>query len=421
MKVQRRIYRFRILNASIARSYRFSLSTGDPMTVVATDGGLMPTAQQVTSWRHGGAERYEVLIDFSKYPAGKRVELRNLSNKNNVDYDFTNKIMAFDVTDEPVDTSGPGAKVLPTLLAPSTTMSLTASQSVKTRRMRVKRDNDVWTIGGMTWDEVVESGYKKVLADPDLDDVEIWEIENSSGGWFHPVHIHLVDFQILSRNGQAPFAHERGPKDVVYVGEGETVRLLMKFEHHRGRYMIHCHNLPHEDHDMMAQFSVGIDTNDPDPNHPVEAVRPHLINQPAPAQQTAEVPAPETTQPTETTVPATTAPAQSPAPSSPAPSPAAAPVGQKDVVAITTARHRLRKDMTFSGTSKYSGSTAATSATVVLYDVTPGRVSVRLGTVKANSLGSWTLTAKPGPTKQVTAIKAVSSLGGTATANVRTS
>jgi hypothetical protein len=273
----------------------------------------------------------------------------------------------------------------------------------------------------MTWDEVVESGYKKVLADPDLDDVEIWEIENSSGGWFHPVHIHLVDFQLLSRNGQAPFAHERGPKDVVYVGEGETVRLLMKFEHHRGRYMIHCHNLPHEDHDMMAQFSVGIDTNDPDPNHPVEAVRPHLINQPAPAQQTAEVPAPETTQPTETTVPATTAPAQSPTPSSPAPSPAAAPVGQKDVVAITTARHRLRKDMTFSGTSKYSGSTAATSATVVLYDVTPGRVSVRLGTVKANSLGSWTLTAKPGPTKQVTAIKAVSSLGGTATANVRTS
>ncbi|MBD1542792.1 multicopper oxidase family protein [Arthrobacter sp. IA7] len=422
MKVQRRIYRFRILNASIARSYRFSLSTGDAMTIVATDGGLMPAAQQVTSWRHGGAERYEVLIDFSMYPVGKRVELRNLSNKNNVDYDFTNRIMAFDVTDEPVDTTGPGARVLPTLLAPSATMSLKASDSVKTRRMRVKRDNDVWTIGGMTWDEVVQSGYRKVLADPDLDDVEIWEIENSSGGWFHPVHIHLVDFQVLSRNGQAPMAHERGPKDVVYVGEGETVRLVMKFEHHRGRYMIHCHNLPHEDHDMMAQFSVGLDTNDVDPNHPVEAVRPHPIGQAAPAQGTAEAPQ-TSTQPTEVAAPVTTTPDTAPVAPQPAPAPVPAevPAGQKDVVTITSSRHRLRKDMTFSGTSKYAGSTAATSATVVLYDVTPGRASTRLATVKANSLGAWTFTVKPGPTKQVTVVKAQSSLGGTATTNVRTS
>lgn len=418
MKVQRRIYRFRVLNASISRSYRFSLSTGDPVTVVGTDGGLMPAAQQVTSWRQAGAERYEVLIDFSKYPAGKRVELRNLSNKNNVDYDFTNRVMAFDVTDEPVDASGPAARVMPTLLAPSGTMSLATSDSVKTRRMRVKRDNGIWTIGGMTWEEVIESGYKKVLADPDLNDVEIWEIENSSGGWFHPVHIHLVDFQILSRNGAAPFPYERGPKDVVYVGEGETVRLLMKFEHNRGRYMIHCHNLPHEDHDMMGQFSVGYNPNDPDPNHPIEAARPHLIGQPAAAQGAAQVQAPQTTQPTEVATPATSTPATAPA----APAPAAAPpVGQKDVVTITTARHRLKKDMAFAGTSKFTGSTAATSATIVLYDATPGRAATRLGTVQANASGAWSLTVKPGPAKQVTAVNAESSLGGTASTGVKSS
>ena len=61
----------------------------------------------MVNWRHGGAERYEVLIDFRKYKTGQRIELRNLSNKNNVDYDYTNKIMAFDVTDEPVDTTDP--------------------------------------------------------------------------------------------------------------------------------------------------------------------------------------------------------------------------------------------------------------------------------------------------------------------------
>ncbi|MFD3443092.1 multicopper oxidase family protein [Microbacteriaceae bacterium 4G12] len=271
MKVKRRIYRFRVLNASISRSYRFSLSNGAPVTVVATDGGLMPVAQTVTSWRHAGAERYEILVDFSKYPPGTRIELRNGSNKNNIDFDYTHKVMAFDVTADPVDLSDPKATKLPTTLVPSTAMSLKPSEAVKTRHFRLKRDNNIWTIDGMTWGDVIASEYQKVIADPDYDAVEIWEFENSSGGWYHPLHIHLVDFQILSRNGRAPFPYEKGPKDVVYVGEGETVRLLMKFEHHRGRYMVHCHNLPHEDHDMMAQFSVGYKSGDYDPNDPIKA------------------------------------------------------------------------------------------------------------------------------------------------------
>jgi FtsP/CotA-like multicopper oxidase with cupredoxin domain len=271
MKVQRRVYRFRVLNASISRSIRPTLSTGDPMYVVATDGGLMPTSRAVTSWRHGGAERYEVLIDFTKYPAGKRIELRNLSNPNNIDYDFTGKIMAFDVTDEPVDTSDPTWRTIPGALADSPAMSLTAGQAVATRTLRVERTNSMWTLNGTTWDDVITSGYRKVLANPDLNDVEIWQIENKSGGWYHPLHIHLVDFQLLTRNGKAPFDHERGPKDVVYVGENETVRLLMRFEHQRGRYMVHCHNLPHEDHDMMGQFSVGLSADAVDMNDPITA------------------------------------------------------------------------------------------------------------------------------------------------------
>ncbi|MFF1253011.1 multicopper oxidase family protein [Pseudarthrobacter sp. NPDC058329] len=275
MKVQKRVYRFRILNASISRSLRPTLSTGDPLIVVGTDGGLMPAAQSVANYRHAGAERYEVLIDFRKYKTGQRVELRNLSNKNNVDYDFTNKIMAFDVTDEPVDTSDPTWNRIPTTLTGSEAMSLTAKQSVKTRQFRVKRNDvtNLWTINDDSWQDVIASGYKKVVADPAVNSVEIWEIENKSGGWFHPLHIHLVDFQVLSRNGKAPFAYERGPKDVVYVGESETVRLLMKFTPHKGLYMMHCHNLPHEDHDMMAQFRVGLAATDVDDNDPMTAAK----------------------------------------------------------------------------------------------------------------------------------------------------
>src|SRR3712207_8129581 len=123
--------------------------------------------------------------------------------------------------------------------------------------MRLERSNGLWVINGETWDDVVKTKYEHVFATVEPRSTEIWEVENSSGGWFHPLHVHLVDFQVLSRNGRPPRPEELGPKDVVYVGEGETVRLLLHFEHEEGRYMIHCHNLSHEDHDMMTQYQVG--------------------------------------------------------------------------------------------------------------------------------------------------------------------
>lgn len=277
MKVKRRIYRFRVLNASISRSLRPYLPSGEPLTIVATDGGLMPQAVSVANWRHAGAERYEVLIDFSKYKPGTRVELRNRSNENNRDYDHTNKIMAFDVVDNPFDTSDPTWNTLPTVLAPKNdVMGLTSSMAVKKRTMRVKRDDktNLWTLDDQSWGQIIASGYQDVFAQVGHNTVEEWEFENKSGGWFHPMHIHLIDFKITSRNGKAPFPYEAGPKDTVYVGEGEKVKVLMRFGPHKGRYMVHCHNLPHEDHDMMTQFRVGLKANEYDPWDPIEAARP---------------------------------------------------------------------------------------------------------------------------------------------------
>ena len=325
MKVQKRVYRFRFLNCCISRSFRPRLSTGDPLVMVATDGGLMPTAQPVREYRHAGAERYEFLVDFSKYRTGQRIELQNLSNDNNVDYDFTNKIMAFDVVDEPVDTSDPTWNRIPTALVGSEVMDLQESQSTRRRHFRVKRDDSTWTIDGETWADVIASNYRKVMAEVELGATEIWEFENSSGGWFHPMHIHLIDFKIIGRNGRAPFAYEKGPKDTVYVGEGETVRLLMKFGPHKGRYMVHCHNLVHEDHDMMAQYQGG-ESADPDPNDPMTA-DPAV---PAGTSSTTPSPTPSpspSASPTPSVSPsATSSPSVSPSPSpSASPSPSMSP------------------------------------------------------------------------------------------------
>jgi spore coat protein A len=254
MKVEPRKYRFRLLNGSIARGYDLYLSNGAPFQVIATDGGFMHKPQTVKRMRIGMAERYEIVIDFAPF-AGTKVRLLNAGVDNARDYDHTGKIMQFEVGRTVTSTAG---NTVPSVLGdPHPAMALQAGAATATRRLRVERTNGMWVINDQTWDDVVRSNYERIFANPEPNATEIWEVENSSGGWFHPVHIHLVDFQVLSRNGAPPAPYELGPKDVVYVGEGETVRLLMKFEHEQGRYMIHCHNTTHEDHDMMIQYQVG--------------------------------------------------------------------------------------------------------------------------------------------------------------------
>jgi FtsP/CotA-like multicopper oxidase with cupredoxin domain len=266
MKVERRKYRFRVLNASISRSYNLRLSTGEPMTVIATDGGLMPAPQPVGSFRIGTAERYEIVIDFSKYKIGQKVVLKNLLPKNNINYPNSDKLMQFEVASEATSLDG---NDVPSQLNPNMDVMGLTEKDAKTRHELRFEHSEVagaaakWTINGKTWEDVIASDYKFTIANPDYDDVEIWTLTNKGGGWFHPVHIHLVDFKILDRNGKPPLPHEKGPKDVVYVGEGESVRVIMRFTNQRGRYMIHCHNLVHEDHDMMSQFEVGKDGDDP--------------------------------------------------------------------------------------------------------------------------------------------------------------
>jgi FtsP/CotA-like multicopper oxidase with cupredoxin domain len=290
MRVKRRVYRFRILVASISRSYRFRLNGGDPMHMVATDGGLMPRTQTVTEFRHGGSERYEILIDFRNYRPGQRVVLENLSNPNNRDYDNTDKVMAFQVMDESgagqFDRSDPTWNRIPGRLMMSHPMRISESESVASRHLELGRTGSEWTINDTTWSEVIDSGYEKVIANPKLGDVEVWTLENKSGGWFHPLHIHLVDFKILDRNGAPPEPWERGPKDVAYLGENEVVRVVAQFgdknrPRAQGRYMVHCHNLVHEDHDMMTQFAVGWRPGQVDRNHPILAAPCKIDNLPA--------------------------------------------------------------------------------------------------------------------------------------------
>src|SRR3712207_714197 len=103
MKVERRKYRFHILNASISRGYDLALSSGEPMTIIGHDGGLAPAPVDVDHFRVGMAERYEVVIDFEKYKIGDKIVLQNRGLENNADFASTGQIMRFDVTSEASD------------------------------------------------------------------------------------------------------------------------------------------------------------------------------------------------------------------------------------------------------------------------------------------------------------------------------
>jgi hypothetical protein len=87
-------------------------------------------------------------------------------------------------------------------------------------------------------------------------DLEEWRIVNGTTV-FHPMHIHGVMFQVLSRNGSTNLPpSDRGWKDTVLVNPSETVRTLVKFTDYTGIYLLHCHNLEHEDDGMMMNFRV---------------------------------------------------------------------------------------------------------------------------------------------------------------------
>lgn len=265
MKVAQGRYRFRMVNGSISRSYKLALSTGDPMYVIGTDAGLKEKAAPVKDFRIGMAERYEFIIDFSKYKDGTQITLQNLDLPIDIKYDNTNVIMRFDV-DASLNSASPQESDptrLTNMLAGNeiirsvTPIQDLVSKAKRTRTWQFARNNGEWTVNGKVWDK------DRVDANPAEGDYEIWELQNTGGGWFHPVHIHLLDQQIIDRNGNPPFEYEKGWKDVFYLGPNEKVRVVGRYGPHTGRYMMHCHNTVHEDFDMMTQFEVGQGGDDP--------------------------------------------------------------------------------------------------------------------------------------------------------------
>lgn len=255
MNVQPRKYRFRILNAAVSRNFDLyfvkstATNTKLPFKVIASDAGLLQNAVQVQHVITAVAERWEIVMDFSAY-AGQTILLRNNQDAGGIgtddEYDNTDKVMQFKVSATPVTDTSTVPQNLRTVPFPP------ASTGID-HEFRFHRSNSQWQINDVGFADAAN----RVLAKVPRGKVEIWKLENKSGGWTHPVHVHLVDFRILQRSGRGVEPYEAaGLKDVVWLGKNEEVLVEAHYAPWNGVYMFHCHNLIHEDHDMMAAFNV---------------------------------------------------------------------------------------------------------------------------------------------------------------------
>ncbi|KAF2756142.1 Cupredoxin [Pseudovirgaria hyperparasitica] len=258
LKVEPRKYRFRLLDGGISRTFKLFLNADQknnqrvPFYVIGSDCGLLAQSVVTDLVTISIAERWDVVIDFSQF-AGQNVTLRNDHEEVNPDTEYlgTDRVMRFIVGTTVSDSSNNGAVPVQLRDVPFPPQD----QSVNTRHFEFGRGGSNWVINGIGWHDTAD----RLLAAPQRGSIEIWELENGGGGWSHPIHVHLVDFQVISRTGSdrsvLPY-ESAAQQDVVWLGPGETVRVIARFSPWPGLYMFHCHNLIHEDHEMLAEFNV---------------------------------------------------------------------------------------------------------------------------------------------------------------------
>ncbi len=286
LDVEPTLYRFRLMNGANGRFFRFSLANKHEFHQIGSDQGLLAAPVPVKRITMAPAERADILVDFSSL-AGQRVEL--------VSDTFT--ILEFRVTaannKAVIPTGAPAAQKTDVILsgAPTGAQSkdlllnapqipatlhpverLAESTAVRTRRLTLDENMDyVRRSMGMLLNNT--PWHAPITEKPALHTTEIWELVNLTDD-SHPIHLHLVRFQILDRRpfeqfefmstgnlrytapARQPAPEEMGWKDTVRADPAMVTRIIIPFEGYPGRYVWHCHILEHEDNEMMRPYEV---------------------------------------------------------------------------------------------------------------------------------------------------------------------
>jgi len=268
--VSKRRYRMRLLDMGPSRFYQLFLTNPDnpaqsiPFWRIGNDGNLMAAPKQVNSVKLAVAERADVIFDFNKMtapggpaPGATRLWLENRliqTSGKGPDNKLDNPAIPQNVLVEfRIGEVVPDASVDPATIANFAPITLPPIEApIVTRTFNFNRSGGQWTVNNLpiNCDEIRFTAQRNTT--------EKWIFSNSSGGWSHPIHNHFVEGRIVSRNGipTPTNSEEFGRKDVVWLGENETVEYIVKVTDYRGVYPMHCHNVVHEDHAMMLLFAV---------------------------------------------------------------------------------------------------------------------------------------------------------------------
>jgi spore coat protein A len=253
--VQARRYRLRVVNAANGRFYHLRFKDGRPFQVIGSDQGLLAAPASMKAIFLAPGERADIVVDFATLRGGA-VELMNDALP----------LMQFAVG---------GGEVRDDSRVPSVLRDLprvTEASASRTRELTLDEYSDcvatpmLMLLGGKRWHDPVT---EKIT----LGSTEMWSLVNLTEDT-HPIHLHLVRFQILDRRpydvdqymesktiryvgpAQEPPAHERGWKDVVQAYPGMITRIVATFDGYAGRYAWHCHLAEHEANEMMRPFEV---------------------------------------------------------------------------------------------------------------------------------------------------------------------
>lgn len=278
LKVEPRKYRFRLLNGSNSRFYRMRLNSGQNFVQIGTDGGLLEHPVSTSEIILAPAERADVIVDFSNH-AGQNIVLTNdapspFPNGDAPSADLM-QIMQFRVKEK---SSRPDRSEIPETL--SCFEKLENNHAPVRQNFLVESTDEFGRLklllNNMDWNEL------PIRETPYNGTVEVWELYNLTPDT-HPIHLHLVQFQILNRapltldeNGNiidvgddiAPDPNEMGWKDTVRANPEEVTRIIARFGPFTGIYPWHCHILEHEDHEMMRPYEV-LDNPNFNPAEPI--------------------------------------------------------------------------------------------------------------------------------------------------------
>jgi FtsP/CotA-like multicopper oxidase with cupredoxin domain len=294
-EVERRKYRFRILNASVSRFFKVAIADAQgnsvPFFQIANDGNLFPKVITLSELDEQGiAERYDIVVDFSKHNIGDKLWMVNLcehSNGKKPLADLTmaaalsgtssdpcvGKFLEFRIVRDPAQPDqskcfdgmvmipNPDLSKIPVTRERTFIFGSGASQDttdpISSFTLGAGNQPGPW---GVQTDNgrLKNADFGRISAAPSYGTREVWHLVNGGGGWDHPIHIHFEEGQILARNNKASLvpAWEKGRKDVYRLRPAGSVTLTMQFRDWGGMFMEHCHNTVHEDNAMLVRWEI---------------------------------------------------------------------------------------------------------------------------------------------------------------------